>query len=327
MDRVRYLLQTARRRAYRRRLTKNIPHKDWQREIAANHLPTESVSLREQGSVYFSTLDLTLPAHPVAYELVKSHQMLQELFEKTVARAHWEQHLEELVIRFNTEIYPVRLSEEVYILHEFLVRGDYNLRVQQPALIFDVGANVGFASIFLASRNPDAMIYAYEPLIDNYQRAQRNINLNPQLADRIKLHPYGLYSDDADLEMQSEVLNPGRSSVVIDREKSPSSEITLHRVQMREAAIELRSVIARHQDRVVWVKLDCEGSEYEILKNMSSARLFSEIKGFLFEWHRIETSDEPMEAIEKILSPHGFTVHTRSGFDVKAMDGMCIAVR
>jgi predicted O-methyltransferase YrrM len=44
--------------------------------------------------------------------------------------------------------------------------------------IFDIGANIGWYSIYLASRFPNANIYAFEPVKQTYEHLCENIKLN-----------------------------------------------------------------------------------------------------------------------------------------------------
>ena len=44
-----------------------------------------------------------------------------------------------------------------------------------PKVIFDIGGNVGITSIYLASIFPDAKIYTFEPLPDNFEILTKNI--------------------------------------------------------------------------------------------------------------------------------------------------------
>ena len=50
-------------------------------------------------------------------------------------------------------------------------------------IIIDVGANIGVYSIFAANAN-NTIVYAFEPMIDNFKLLSENIRLN-QLEKRI----------------------------------------------------------------------------------------------------------------------------------------------
>ena len=59
------------------------------------------------------------------------------------------------------------------ILHR---RGVYALpRRVEPQVIWDVGANIGIASVYFAAMYPRAEVYCFEPLGDNLELLQRNV--------------------------------------------------------------------------------------------------------------------------------------------------------
>jgi FkbM family methyltransferase len=64
---------------------------------------------------------------------------------------------------------------DVYMFEQIFVDDQYKIEVPfGPKVIIDLGANVGFASIYFANRFPDAKILAVEPDAGNYEAAKRN---------------------------------------------------------------------------------------------------------------------------------------------------------
>lgn len=58
-------------------------------------------------------------------------------------------------------------------------------RITGAATIIDVGANIGCMSLMYARQFPDAQIHAFEPTCYGMNKFQRNLELNPGLANRI----------------------------------------------------------------------------------------------------------------------------------------------
>ena len=52
-------------------------------------------------------------------------------------------------------------------------------------VVFDIGMNVGIASLFFAQRNDVECVYGFEPFPVTYQRALENISLNVKLMKKI----------------------------------------------------------------------------------------------------------------------------------------------
>ena len=74
---------------------------------------------------------------------------------------------------------------EIEILNELLKRIG-----PPPALVIDVGANIGYYTLVLASRGYD--VIAFEPLRNNQRLLNLSLCLNPAIAQRVTLFPVGL---------------------------------------------------------------------------------------------------------------------------------------
>lgn len=126
--------------------------------------------------------------------------------------------------------------------------------------VIDIGSHVGMVSIYLAKLYPYINIYSFEPFPDNYQNLLRNIEIN-----RIKnIHPYNkaVTKDGRPLLMALHCANTGGATAQM--EAARMGNYYTHQVEsivldkfMEEAGIEKCKLL----------KVDCEGSEYEILHN------------------------------------------------------------
>jgi FkbM family methyltransferase len=54
------------------------------------------------------------------------------------------------------------------------------------AIIFDIGANIGSMTMNFARMVPGGRVYAFEPTYYAFEKLQRNISLNPELAKRVQ---------------------------------------------------------------------------------------------------------------------------------------------
>jgi FkbM family methyltransferase len=61
------------------------------------------------------------------------------------------------------------IFEQIFIEHQYRLPLDIN-----ATTIFDLGANVGYASVYFANKFPNAKIFALEPETNNYAIAQKN---------------------------------------------------------------------------------------------------------------------------------------------------------
>jgi FkbM family methyltransferase len=144
-------------------------------------------------------------------------------------------------------------------------------------IIIDIGANVGIVSFYFAKRYPNAKIYAYEPHPVNYGNLLRGIEAN-ELTNIFPFNKAVLDDSDSEIEIYLDEENSGASSVFYPSENSAFSDtITLEEI-VREHGI----------TQIDFLKIDCEGSEFEIIENseilytgeLSIQRFFVEIHAF-----------------------------------------------
>ena len=70
-------------------------------------------------------------------------------------------------------------SSDMTLIYEILLKSKYRSEYYfpekiKPEVILDIGGNVGITSIYLASIFPNATIYTFEPLLENYKILQKN---------------------------------------------------------------------------------------------------------------------------------------------------------
>jgi FkbM family methyltransferase len=148
-----------------------------------------------------------------------------------------------------------------------------DLRFKPGDVILDVGAHVGVVSCYLAKQWPNTMIYAFEPMQDNYQRLVRNVIQNG--CANVNHINAALTCDGRDLILHGDhTQNTGGYSAWStgpDRAAVSSMSLTtfLSLGELRQIAL---------------LKLDCEGAEYELLTT--------------FPWERVTVERLIMEVHE-----------------------------
>jgi len=73
-------------------------------------------------------------------------------------------------------VYFRNIGSDAKMFEQIFVNKEYDVKIPvAPQVIIDLGANVGFASVFFANRFPNAKIFAIEPDESNYATAQKNL--------------------------------------------------------------------------------------------------------------------------------------------------------
>ena len=160
---------------------------------------------------------------------------------------------------------------------------------QQINTIADIGANVGIFAIAARIAFPHAEIHCYEPNVENIP------HLNNQ-AESLGLKTFEEAVSNID----------GTCSL---------SKSTIHDTSARITNLEcgeipltsLHKVLNRFESQQIdLLKLDCEGSEFEILKDSTTLR---KCKFITLEYHIVK--DEQLECLKTLLSNAGFhIIHT-----------------
>jgi len=87
--------------------------------------------------------------------------------------------------------YEIDLSEgidlSVFLFGKFQkhVAGNKRLSLREDAVIFDVGANFGVMTLQYAKLAPLGKVYSFEPTHYAFSKLKRNVQLNPELGERI----------------------------------------------------------------------------------------------------------------------------------------------
>lgn len=160
----------------------------------------------------------------------------------------------------------------------------------------DVGANIGLFTLWSAASFPGAVIHAYEPNPNLWSYTEANIS---QMG--AKLFREGVSK------------NSGKGSVHC------SKESRLGKCEMTNdgsvAVTAFREVVARMGGGIDLLKLDCEGAEWDILKDSDS---LSTVKHVVMEYH-LTREDSSLEELLSIFAARGFApthVKPNSGFGI-----------
>lgn len=168
--------------------------------------------------------------------------------------------------------------DEIFIELNNNPYGINNVNLTSDDIVIDVGANVGMFSIFVQKKF-GCKIIAFEPVKENIDNFRRNIllnNLNPDNFEIYNLAITGNKDDVVNVGIKS--WNSGGCSIFY-RNPGNSVEVvtdTLHNYVNKNCK---------------FLKLDCEGSEYEIIPSILDIINTFEYIGI--EYHEIGNNLDP----------------------------------
>ncbi|MBX7174810.1 MAG: FkbM family methyltransferase [Pyrinomonadaceae bacterium] len=215
---------------------------------------------------------------------------------------------EGILVGFNDLTFHLKTLEDFHILTEVFYDGDYDLKTTDECVVFDVGMNIGLASLFFARKDFVKKIYSYEPVPETFEQGQYNFALNQKYSHKIHSFNFGLGSEN---KMETFYFHPEAKGNCGSRGlKSPSlknlDNLIPISVEIREICRELQPLLESDKNYKKFIKLDCEGGEYEILTKLDEGNCLKFFEGVIIEWH-----DLGSEILENILLKNGFLIISR----------------
>ncbi|OYT71061.1 MAG: hypothetical protein CFK52_09055 [Chloracidobacterium sp. CP2_5A] len=171
-------------------------------------------------------------------------------------------------------------DEQDFLIGGELVKGAYAPPTFAPRRIVDGGANIGMFALFAHSLFPDATLVCYEPDERNLAQLRYNLAAN---AIPAQVRPVGLWSRTTTLYYHAVTSYNG----YVD-EKPPGAPIPCAPPEIGPDC---------------WLKLDIEGSEYEVIPALLERRDYP--RWLTMEIHRF---DERGAALVAQLREHGYQV-------------------
>jgi FkbM family methyltransferase len=215
-----------------------------------------------------------------------------------------------------------RHSEDFQIIAEILTYNHYKILPQRDSIVVDVGMNIGLASVYLAKEDWAKKVYAFEPFRDPYTRSREIFESNPTLKNKI-------FARNAGLSDRNEKLTVRYSTEgTIAMGVKGASSGPVQEIEILDAGAVFKSICSEAQTNNlgVIVKLDCEGSEFPIIKRLAECSLIDRIDAFMVEWHKVWSPDAKLKDLTDPLHAAGFVIFDRT-VDSDYFAGMFFAAR
>ena len=201
------------------------------------------------------------------------------------------------IIRTKTNDFGI--INEVYIVNEYNKLLPYITKKPKTApVIIDIGAQMGvfsiFSSIISKKYGKESKVYAFEPFKDNFKMLQKNIELNK--LDNIQSFELGVAGKS------------GKRQLVVSKENTGGHSLyENHGEKIEIKTITLKQVFEDNKIKECdFLKLDCEGAEYEILFS-TPQEILKKIKSITAEYHEVDDKMN-INRLREFLEKSGFEV-------------------
>lgn len=171
------------------------------------------------------------------------------------------------------------------------------LNNNQHPVIIDIGANVGFFSLAAFSKFPKAKIYAFEPhpycfkVLQNYKQEFKRFDWN--------IYHQAVSNKNEDIVLNTSNLE-GFTTVTSVFKKSQDVKSFPVKAVRFDTFLEENKI-----DHIDFIKLDCEGAEYEILYALPKEK-FKIIKSLCIETHKGDKDDQNLIFLNNYLKNVGY---------------------
>ncbi len=183
-------------------------------------------------------------------------------------------------------------SEFLHTYREIYGNGIYELRLSDSPFIIDCGANIGIGTLYLKQRHPGATILAFEPDETNFALLEKNL-LDNGVTD-VETRKEAVWKEDGIIGFSPDA-NTG--SRIEESASKKNREVT---------SVRLRNLIDRKVD---FLKMDIEGAEYEVLKDIEPSLHL--VENMFIEYHGDFSQGSELAEIATFIARNGFGYYIR----------------
>jgi FkbM family methyltransferase len=224
---------------------------------------------------------------------MRTDQPGPENYDKPVYIYNWKSH----------PIYYRPGTSDRGLIYEILIRkpskAEYYVDESvHPKVIVDIGANIGITALWLADRYPEAQVYCFEPMQDNFELLQKNTDG----VKNINIFNFGLGEKNEEMDVFSNIDSNNRGGFSIyqrpnDPDNAGTEGQSVGKIKIRNAADAFQELGIKKIDLV---KIDTEGAEYDIMKVIPDT-LLEDCQWIMGELHGIKTF-ETLALLDKWFS-------------------------
>jgi len=195
---------------------------------------------------------------------------------------------------------PTLFYEGYEFLHgitEIFIEEVYKQTLPENAIIIDCGANIGLSVIYMKRNYPSARITAFEPDNKNYELLRKN--LQSHNISNVEIRKEAVWIEDT---MISFIEEGNMGSKIEQTNKSG---------QCLVKAVRLKDFL---QLKVDFLKLDIEGAEYQVLKDIQYD--LKNVNNLFVEYHGLFNQSGELIEIFSILKNAGFNFYIKEATSV-----------
>lgn len=194
-------------------------------------------------------------------------------------------------IKIRTNSTDLETFSLIWLLKEY---EKFDPMIESDDIIIDVGAHIGIFSMYVSQFCSTGKIFCYEPSKENFELLCQNIELN----NKKNIFQKNCVVSSSDKEV----------SFYINSDKTANSlyESTSDSVKIQSQTLQ-QIFDSNNLKKCDYLKLDCEGAEYEIIDSLPD-RYFINISKIYIEYHFNDSKPELLNKLIKKLEKLSFNI-------------------
>jgi len=188
-------------------------------------------------------------------------------------------------------------STDRFIVNEVWLHKSYTpkgFEINPQDIVVDVGAHIGIFTVLAAKKAHKGKVFCFEPIKENAKFLIKNIKLN-NISNVI-------------LENKAVSDKKGQLKIYVSKSKNKGQN-SIHKLAKTQEPEQVEKIsfkdFLKKTDRIDFLKMDCEGSEYPIFYSLNKNEL-SKIKKISLEYHNYGSGNG--EDLGRFLEKNGFKV-------------------
>lgn len=190
-----------------------------------------------------------------------------------------------------------------YIYKQIFEQGEYPNTFIEDDIVVDIGGHIGLFALYASKYIPRGKVYSFEPSPFNFERFQEHMKLNNVTNVQVKQCAVTGSIADTTLYLSQDT---GANSIYqkcahehfLPNPTTPTCNVSSTTL----------SDIIKELGHISYLKLDCEGAEYDILESITPED-YSKIKQIVLEWHPVD--GHSINSLCSLLETNGFQIKKR----------------
>jgi len=191
-----------------------------------------------------------------------------------------------------------RSTDLMALTNIWLVEEYSNFRINDKDVIIDIGAHIGLFTLYASQYCTNGIIFCFEPVEENYSVLLDNITQN----NLKNVKPF------------KSAVSKNESTVTIyhNKDEAGHSMFSSTSHALKVDSISLKKIIDENYiNQCNLIKMDCEGSEYEIIESLP-LEYFKKISKMIIEYHFADSKPKLVNELKTKLMTASFKISTVS---------------